>query len=70
MDEKTELNTEKSIQFQVENNVAWITIDNQAKGNGLTPEMRNQLIDLFESFNGQSQIRSAIITGALSLIHI
>ena len=64
MDEKTELNTEKSIQFQVENNVAWITIDNQAKGNGLTPEMRNHLIDLFESFNGQSEIRSAIITGA------
>ena len=64
MDEKTELKTEKSIQFQVENNVAWITIDNQAKGNGLTPEMRNHLIDLFESFNGQSEIRSAIITGA------
>ena len=57
MDEKAELNIEKSIEFQVENKVAWITIDNQKKGNGLTPEMRNHLIDLFESFN-------------LSLIHI
>ena len=49
MDEKAELNIEKSIEFQVENKVAWITIDNQKKGNGLTPEMRNHLIDLFET---------------------
>ena len=56
--------TEKSIKFEVEKKVAWITIDNQERGNGLTPEMRNQLIDLLGSFNGQSEIRSAVITGA------
>ena len=55
---------EKSIKCEVKNKVAWITIDNQTKGNGLTPEMRNQLIDLLGSFNGQFEIRSAIITGA------
>ena len=54
--------TEKSIKCEVEKKVAWITIDNQERGNGLTPEMRNQLIDLLGSFNGQSEI--------LSLIHI
>jgi 2-(1,2-epoxy-1,2-dihydrophenyl)acetyl-CoA isomerase len=64
MDEKSESNIKKSIEFQVENKVAWITIDNQKKGNGLTPDMRNHLIDLFESFNGQFEIRSAVITGA------
>ena len=64
MDEKSESDIEKSIKFQVENKVAWITIDNQEKGNGLTPGMRNHLIDLFESFNGQFEIRSAVITGA------
>jgi len=64
MDEKSETNSEKSIKFQVENKVAWITIDNQEKGNGLTPDMRNHLIDLFESFNGQFEIRSAVVTGA------
>ena len=64
MDEKAELNIEKSIGFQVENKVAWITIDNQKKGNGLTPDMRDHLIDLFESFNGQFEVRSAVITGA------
>jgi 2-(1,2-epoxy-1,2-dihydrophenyl)acetyl-CoA isomerase len=64
MDKKSEPKVEKSIQFQVENQVAWITIDNQEKGNGLTPDMRNHLIDLLESFNGQFEIRSAVITGA------
>ena len=64
MDEKSESDIEKSIKFQVENNVAWITIDNQKKGNGLTPDMRDHLIDLFESFNGQFEVRSAVITGA------
>ena len=64
MDEKSESNIKKSIEFQVKNKVAWITIDNQKKGNGLTPDMRNHLIDLFESFNGQFEIRSAVITGA------
>ena len=52
MGEKSESNIEKSIKFRVEKKVAWITIDNQEKGNGLTPDMRNHLIDLFESFNG------------------
>ncbi len=64
MDEKLESDVEKSIKCKVENKVAWITIDNQEKGNGLTPDMRNQLIELFESFNGQFEIRSAVITGA------
>ena len=64
MDEKSESDIEKSIKFQVENNVAWITIDNQKKGNGLTPDMRDHLIDLFESCNGQFEVRSAVITGA------
>ena len=64
MDEKSESDIEKSIKFQVENNVAWITIDNQKKGNGLTPDMRDHLIDLFESFNGQFEVRAAVITGA------
>ena len=64
MDEKSESDIEKSIKFQVENNVAWITIDNQKKGNGLTPDMRDHLIDLFESFNSQFEVRSAVITGA------
>ena len=64
MDEKSESDIEKSIKFQVDNNVAWITIDNQKKGNGLTPDMRDHLIDLFESFNGQFEVRSAVITGA------
>jgi 2-(1,2-epoxy-1,2-dihydrophenyl)acetyl-CoA isomerase len=64
MDEKSEPKIEKSIKFQVENQVAWITIDNQGKGNGLTPDMRNHLIELLESFNGQFEIRSAVITGA------
>tara|TARA_B110000438_G_C15694279_1_gene598209 strand:- start:175 stop:1011 length:837 start_codon:yes stop_codon:yes gene_type:complete len=64
MNGKTELDIEELVKFRVHNHVGWITIDNQGKGNGLTPEMRNRIIDLLKSFNGQFEIRSVVITGA------
>ncbi len=52
------------IQFSIENNVAWITINRPERGNALAPVHRDRLRDLIEGLNGNLEVRAAVITAA------
>lgn len=51
------------INFEIRNQVAWVTIDNPDRGNSLTPDMRDELASLIAGLNGQFEARAAVITG-------
>ncbi|MGI9604073.1 MAG: enoyl-CoA hydratase/isomerase family protein [Acidimicrobiales bacterium] len=53
---------DEQVRFEIENQVAWITIDRPDRGNALTPECRDRIRDLFESLNGQFEARAVVLT--------
>ncbi len=53
---------EAQVQFEIVNQVAWITINNPDKGNAMSPDMRDRMADLFESLNGQFDARAVVLT--------
>ena len=53
---------EKQIQFEIRNQVAWITIDNPEKGNALSPGMRDRMVGLINGCNGRFEARAIVIT--------
>ena len=40
------------VQFEIIDQVAWITINNPDKGNAMSPGMRDRMTGLFESLSG------------------
>ena len=50
--------------YRVENGVAWITLNRPESGNALTPAMRDGMREIVESFNGNHEVRAAVITAA------
>jgi 2-(1,2-epoxy-1,2-dihydrophenyl)acetyl-CoA isomerase len=50
--------------YRVENGVAWITLNRPESGNALTPAMRDGMREIIESFNGNHEVRAAVITAA------
>ncbi|MDH3706366.1 MAG: enoyl-CoA hydratase/isomerase family protein [Acidimicrobiia bacterium] len=53
---------DEQVRFEIENQVAWITIDRPERGNALTPACRDRIRDLFESLNGQFEARAVVLT--------
>lgn len=60
----SERTLEDEVRYEVKGAVAWITIDRPERGNALSPECRDRLRDLFRSFNGQFEVRAAVLTAA------
>lgn len=52
------------VQFKVEDHIAIIVLDNQAKRNAIDPPMRAQLTEAYERIVSDDDIRVTIITGA------
>jgi len=52
----------EKIQFEIIDQVAWITINNPDKGNAISPSMRDRMTGLFESLNGQFDARAVVLT--------
>ena len=52
----------EKVQFEIIDQVAWITINNPDKGNAMTPGMRDRMTGLFESLNGQFDARAVVLT--------
>ena len=50
------------VQFEIIDQVAWITINNPDKGNAVSPGMRDRMAGLFESLNGQFDARAVVLT--------
>ena len=57
-----EENLSEKVQFEIIDQVAWITINNPDKGNAMSPGMRDRMTGLFESLNGQFDARAAVLT--------
>ncbi len=55
---------EGQVRYETEGNVAIITIDRPDKLNAYTPDMFHQLMDGFNEFNSNPEMRVAILTGA------
>jgi len=53
---------DEQVRFEIENQVAWITIDRPERGNALTPACRDRIRDLFEGLNGQFEARAVVLT--------
>lgn len=52
----------EKVQFEIIDQVAWITINNPDKGNAMSPGMRDRMTGLFESLNGQFNARAVVLT--------
>jgi len=52
----------EKVQFEIIDQVAWITINNPDKGNAMSPGMRDRMTELFESLNGQFDARAVVLT--------
>ena len=52
----------EKVQFEIVDQVAWITINNPDKGNAMSPGMRDRMTGLFESLNGQFNARAVVLT--------
>ncbi|MDP6299583.1 MAG: enoyl-CoA hydratase/isomerase family protein [Acidimicrobiales bacterium] len=50
------------VQFEIVDQVAWITINNPEKGNAMSPDMRDRMTSLFEALNGQFAARAVVLT--------
>ena len=57
-----EENLSEKVQFEIIDQVAWITINNPDKGNAMSPGMRDRMTGLFESLNGQFDARAVVLT--------
>ncbi len=55
---------EELVRYEVRNQVAWITIDNPARGNALSPDMRDRIAALVSGTNGRFEARAIVITAA------
>jgi 2-(1,2-epoxy-1,2-dihydrophenyl)acetyl-CoA isomerase len=55
---------EEQVRFEIRNQVAWITIDNPAKGNAISPDMRDRIAALINGCNGRFEARAIVITAA------
>ena len=55
---------EDLVQFEIRNQVAWITIDNPDTGNALSPAMRDRMAGLLNGLNGRFEARAVVITAA------
>ncbi|HJM27551.1 MAG: enoyl-CoA hydratase/isomerase family protein [Acidimicrobiales bacterium] len=55
---------ENMVQFNIVDQVAWVTINNPSKGNAMSPGMRDRMTALFESLNGQFEARAVILTAS------
>ncbi|HUI26478.1 MAG TPA: enoyl-CoA hydratase-related protein [Candidatus Kryptonia bacterium] len=54
----------KAIQFTIENNVAWITMNRPDARNAVNAEMRDELIAVFTDARANGDIRALVLTGA------
>ena len=57
-----EENLSEKVQFEINHQDAWITINNPDKGNAMSPGMRDRMTGLFESLNGQFDARAVVLT--------
>ena len=57
-----EENLSEKVQFEIIDQVAWITINNPDKGNAMSPGMRDRMTGLSESLNGQFDARAVVLT--------
>ena len=53
---------EDLVQFEIRNQVAWITINNPDKGNALSSVMRDRMAGLLNGLNGRFEARAVVIT--------
>ncbi len=53
---------EDLVQFEIRNQVAWITINNPDKGNALSSAMRDRMAGLLNGLNGRFEARAVVIT--------
>lgn len=63
-DDVVEPDLDQKVLFRIENQVAWITINNPEKGNALTPGMRDRIGDCFLALNGRFEARAVVLTAA------
>ena len=56
------MDLEKRVSLEIQDQVAWVTIDNPERGNALTPGMRDRLTDVFGGLNGQFEARAVVVT--------
>ena len=61
-DGESPADAEDLVQFEIRNQVAWITIDNPDKGNALSPAMRDRMAGLLNGLNGRFEARAVVIT--------
>ena len=59
-----EPDVEDKVHFHIEDQVAWITIDNPTKGNAISPGMRDRIRDLVLATNTRYDARAIVITAA------
>jgi enoyl-CoA hydratase/carnithine racemase len=50
--------------YEIENNIALITLNRPAEMNAVTPTMRKELIGLFEDADRNDSVRAVVVTGA------
>jgi 2-(1,2-epoxy-1,2-dihydrophenyl)acetyl-CoA isomerase len=53
---------EERVLFRIEDQVAWITINNPDKGNAISPGMRDRIRDLVLGLNGRYEARAVVLT--------
>jgi len=54
----------KAIQYTLENDVAWITMNRPEQRNAVNPEMRDELISILTAARTDAGIRALVLTGA------
>lgn len=52
----------EGLQLRTEGQVRWIVFDRDARGNSLTPEMRNTVIDELAAASGDDDVRAVVLT--------
>lgn len=58
------MNDFKTIRFEVQQQVATLTLDNPTKRNALDPAMREEVAEVMRRVRGERDIRALILTGA------
>jgi 2-(1,2-epoxy-1,2-dihydrophenyl)acetyl-CoA isomerase len=52
----------EGLQLRTEGQVRWIVFDRDARGNSLTPDMRNTVIDELSAASGDDEVRAVVLT--------
>jgi 2-(1,2-epoxy-1,2-dihydrophenyl)acetyl-CoA isomerase len=55
---------EEQLRHQVDDGVAWITLNRPDAGNAITPDVRNRMIELLGTASGAIEIRAVVIGAA------